>query len=96
MAVGCGCFKPYSANAVEIKRMYVKTENRGKGISKQILTELENWALELGFTHSILETGPKQPEAIGLYIKSGYSRIENFGQYAAMPNSICFSKTIKK
>jgi putative acetyltransferase len=32
---GCGCFKPYDTQTVEIKRMYVKPENRGKGISKK-------------------------------------------------------------
>jgi putative acetyltransferase len=76
--------------------MYVKPEHRGKGVSKLILVELENWARESGFTQSIPETGFKQPEVIGLYSKSDYSQIKNYGQHAAMPKSICFSKTIKK
>ena len=93
---GCGCFKPYDSQTAEIKRMYVKPENRGKGLSKQILTELEKWAQESGYSKLCLETGLKQPEAIGLYNKSGYSRIDNYGQYADMPNSICFGKHLKK
>jgi GNAT superfamily N-acetyltransferase len=94
--VGCGCFKPYGTDTVEIKRMFVKPDNREKGISKKILAEIETWALESGFTKTILETGSKQTEAIGLYNKSGYNRIDNFGQYAGIKNSICFGKTITK
>ena len=96
LPVGCGCFKAYDERTAEIKRMYVKPENRGKGLSKQILAELEKWVLELGFTKIILETGIKQPEAIGLYSKGGYCQIPNYGQYSAMPNSICFGKRLDK
>jgi putative acetyltransferase len=39
-----------------------------------------------------LETGKRQPEAIALYKKSGYKLIPNYGQYAAMDNSVCFEK----
>jgi putative acetyltransferase len=48
-AVGCGCFRvTEDESRVEIKRMYVKEEKRGKGIAKLILMELEAWALEEG------------------------------------------------
>lgn len=93
--IGCGCFKLYNEETVEIKRMFVHPENRGKGISKIILRELEKWAIELGFTKSVLETGKGQPEAIGLYTKLNYNQIANFGQYANMPNSVCFEKKLK-
>ena len=96
IAVGCGCFKPFDEQSIEIKRMYVKPKNRGTGISKKILFELEKWAAELGFSESILETGVKQHEAIGLYNKNGYHRIDNYDQYAGMPNSICFGKCLSK
>ena len=93
-AVGCGCFKQYNSDSVEIKRMFVKPEHRGKGISKKILTELEKWAFETGYSSAVLETGTKQIEAIGLYSKSGYQRIENYGQYQNMSASICFKKDL--
>ena len=38
----------------------------------------------------------KQPEAIALYRKNGYSQIPNYGQYIGMDNSICFEKVIEK
>ena len=93
-AAACGCFKVYGKDSVEIKRMYVRPELRGRGISKEILSELEKWAKELGYSKSLLETGIKQKEAIGLYETSGYRRTENYGQYIGMKNSVCFIKEL--
>jgi GNAT superfamily N-acetyltransferase len=93
--VGCGCFRLFNEKSVEIKRMYVVKEHRGKGISKIILNELEKWALEIGFESAVLETGHNQFEAVGLYSRLGYQKIDNFGQYAFMPNSICFKKILQ-
>ncbi len=93
-AVGCGAFKEYSASAAEIKRMFVRPENRGRGIAGKILTELETWAKELKFSECVLETGVKQPEAIRLYKKSGYETIPSYGQYLNIENSVCMKKLI--
>ncbi len=80
---------------MEIKRMFTLPEARGIGIASLILAALESWAAELDFSKCILETGFKQPEAIALYEKNGYSRIENYGQYAGVENSLCFEKKLK-
>ncbi len=93
--VACGAFKQYSANKVEIKRMFVLPQNRCNGIASSLLLQLEKWAFELGNTICMLETGVKQPEAIRLYEKNGYRKIPNFGQYAEVVNSVCFEKIIK-
>lgn len=94
IAVGCGAIKEYEENIMEIKRMFVPQEKRGKGIASIVLKELENWAKELGFKKCILETGIKQPEAISLYKKNDFSIIKNYGQYAEVENSVCFEKSI--
>ena len=94
--MGCGAIKEYAPNAMEIKRMYTSPESRGKGIATKVLTELEIWATELSYEKCILETGKKQPEAIGLYKKNGYKLIPNYGQYAEIENSLCFEKDIKQ
>lgn len=91
---GCGAFKQYDQKKVEIKRMYVLPEYRGKGIGVAILKELELWATELNFSACILETGKKQPEAIRLYQKAGYAIIKNYGQYENIENSVCMIKAI--
>jgi GNAT superfamily N-acetyltransferase len=94
MPMGCGAFRTYSENIVEIKRMYVPELYCNKGIASKILNGLEAWAKELGNTKCILETGIMQVEAIGLYPKNGYEKIENYGNYKGVANSICFGKTI--
>lgn len=93
-AIGCGAIKKFDTESMEVKRMYVCTEHRGKGIAVKILNELEAWAKELNFTHCILETGINQPEAIRLYTKTGYKSIENYGQYAGVSTSYCFRKKL--
>lgn len=94
VAVGCGAIKPYDDQTMEIKRMYVSPEVRGKGVGSLILQALEKWAHELHFKKCILETGLKMPEAISLYTKNHYEIIPNFGQYAGVENSVCFLKKI--
>ena len=93
--MGCGAIKEYASNTMEIKRMYTSPESRGKGIATKVLTELEIWATALSYEKCILETGKKQPEAIGLYKKNGYKLIPNYGQYAEIENSLCFEKVVK-
>lgn len=90
----CGAFKPYDENSVEIKRMFVRPEFRGNGISKIVLQELQNWAKEIGYTKCVLETGKAMPEAIGLYLSSGFKIIPNYGQYAEIESSICFENNL--
>lgn len=92
--IGCGAIKLYAPLTMEVKRMFVPEEHRGKGIATKVLAELEKWASELGFQKCILETGIKQSEAIELYKKSGYQIIPNYGQYAGVENSVCFKKKL--
>jgi GNAT superfamily N-acetyltransferase len=93
-AVGCGAIKQYTSDAMEVKRMYVLIDQRGKGIATEIIQSLEKWARELGYQYCLLETGKRQPEAIALYTKSGYHIIPNFGQYENVENSVCFKKAL--
>ncbi len=91
--IGCGAFKKFDRETVEIKRMFVRPENRGQAIGFKILGELEKWAVEENYRFAVLETGKKQREAIRLYQKSGYELIENYGQYKDVENSVCMQKT---
>lgn len=90
--IACGAMREYSDTSMEIKRMYTLPESRGEGIAGKVLAELETWANELGYKKCILETGKRQPEAIGLYKKYGYTLIPNYGKYAGIENSLCFEK----
>jgi GNAT superfamily N-acetyltransferase len=92
--IACGALKTYAPAVAEVKRMFVRDEARGRGIATQILAALERWARELAFNTCILETGKQQPEAIRLYLKTGYTVIPNYGQYAGVDNSVCFEKKV--
>ncbi len=92
--VGCGCFKSFDPETIEVKRMFVKPEMRGRKLSAGLLQELENWAIEEGYSKAVLETGVRQVEAQGLYAKAGYFRTENYGQYVGMEDSICYRKAL--
>ncbi len=93
-AMACGAIKEYLPNTMEVKRMYTSTASRGKGMATQVLTELENWAAELGYQKCVLETGKRQEDAVALYQKNGYLLIPNYGQYATIANSVCFEKAL--
>ena len=93
-AIGCGAFRKFDANTVEIKRMYVKVTYRGSGVANTVLSSLEQWASEEGFTKCVLETGNRQVEAIKFYKKAGYKSIPNYGQYTHMEDSNCFEKLV--
>ena len=93
--VAIGAFKQVNENTVELKRMYVPPMFRRRDIATQLLTELENWAKELGFTEAILETGIQMPEAINLYKKCGYRIIDNYGPYEGVLTSVCFRKLLE-
>ena len=92
--IGIGAYKEYDSKTAEIKRMYTRPDYRGQGIAKAIITELELWAKEEGYTMAILETGHLQKDAIGLYQKLGYEITENFGQYIGVENSVCMEKSL--
>ena len=93
-SLGCGALKEFASDTMEVKRMYVLPESRGKGIATKVLSELEHWTRELGYKKCILETGKRLPEAVALYKKNGYDLIPNYGQYAGVENSVCFEKKL--
>lgn len=93
-AVACGAISQLSDGIAEIKRVYVKPQARGQGLSKLLLKRLEQEALQMGFTTLRLETGTRQPESLGLYRNAGYIDIPKFGEYVNDPFSICMEKKL--
>lgn len=80
--------------AAEVKRMYVVPARRGAGYARAVLGHLECSAREAGADLMVLETGLRQPEAIGLYLSSGYRPVEPFGHYAWSPTARYFGKPL--
>lgn len=96
-AVACGCLRPMKEWPLtgEIKRMYTRPIARGRGFAAAVVRELEQWAIETGLTQVVLETGDRQPEAIHVYQKLGYTQIENYGPYKDSPYSLCMAKKLQ-
>jgi len=93
-AIACGALKHFDDSTAEIKRMYVKPKFRGRGLSKLILIQLEDYAKELNFQRLVLKTGLKQPEAMNLYNKFGYKPLKCYGRHSNDPDSRYFEKLI--
>jgi putative acetyltransferase len=93
-AVACGGIARFDAERAELKRMYVAPAARGRGLGRRILVELEDAARRLGYTALVLETGDRQPEALGLYESSGYERIPCYPPYDSRALSLCFEKRL--
>ena len=71
--VSAGAFMTIDESTVEVKRMWTLVDHRGRGLAKLVLAELEAEARRRGFTRVVLSTGPRQPEAVRLYLSTGYT-----------------------
>jgi len=79
----------------EVKRLIVDKKARGLGIGRRIMSELETLARAGGAKRLILQTGDRQPEAVDLYERIGYERIEIYEPYVtAFAFSLCFEKQL--
>ncbi len=92
-AIGCGAVV-LMGDYGEVKRMYVKPEQRGRGLAKAILTALETEAARASCPTLRLETGIHQHEAIALYERSGFTRCTRYGDYPDDPLSVFMEKRI--
>src|SRR5207248_1664036 len=79
----------------ELKRMFVRPQHRGGGVARALLAFLEARAATQGCTLLTLETGIRQPEALGLYERSGFERCGPFGNYPNDPLSVFMRKRIE-
>lgn len=68
-----GAFMRYDESTAEFKRIWTHADHRGRGLAGRVLAALEAEAARLGYTHVYLTTGPRQPEAVRLYLKNDYT-----------------------
>jgi GNAT superfamily N-acetyltransferase len=80
--VGCAGLRRHENETAELKRMYVRASHRRRGLARVLLRAAEDQARKLGYRRLVLETGSEQPEALALYLASGYQPFDNFGYYA--------------
>ena len=92
--VGCASFKCFDKTTAEMKRVFIKKEFRGKGLSKPLIFRLEAMAKARGYQSMILETGDMLKAAMHVYEEIGYKRIPNYGPYKDMADSVCMKKIL--
>ena len=93
-ALGCGAFVMGADGHAEMKRVFVDSAARGKGVARTIMQALECTAASLGVTRMQLETGIRQPEAIALYRTFGYVERGPFGTYKPDTLSLFMEKQL--
>jgi GNAT superfamily N-acetyltransferase len=92
--VGCGAVRTIEPGLAEIKRMYVDPTIRGRSVGRQIVDALEAQARQLGAKRIVLETGPRQPDAIAMYEHAGFDEIPLYGEYIGSLFSVCMAKNL--
>ncbi|MFJ8591113.1 GNAT family N-acetyltransferase [Streptomyces sp. NPDC093598] len=71
--VAGGAFRRYDATTAELKRIWTHSAHRRRGLARRVVAELEREASARGYRRIHLTTGPRQPEARGLYPATGYT-----------------------
>jgi putative acetyltransferase len=93
-AVGCAAIVRSDEDWAEIKRMFVDPAARGHRVGRRLLKKLEHIARGSGARALRLETGIRQPEALGLYRSHGFTEIPPFADYQPDPLSVFMEKSI--
>ena len=91
VAVGCAGLKKYNDSDVEIKRVWVEPDYRGRHIATELMDRIEDKAREMGFKRAVLQTRPIMEDAVGLYEKRGYELIGNYPPYDKLEGAICMA-----
>jgi len=93
-ALGSGALTAAGDGVFELRRVFVRSDWRGRGVGDALVRELLTQAVELQAPAVVAEIGPLQPHAAGLLVRNGFGRIRTFGPYAQNPTSLCFSRPL--
>jgi GNAT superfamily N-acetyltransferase len=91
----CGGWRVIEPSLAEVKRVYVVPEHRRRGLAAIVMGALEDTARRAGQRRVVLNTGPEQPEALGLYAALGYRPVPGFGVYACVPDAVFLGKELE-
>lgn len=92
--VGCGGWRSHGAGVAELKRMFTVPSARNTGVARTLLAAIETDARDGGRARMILECGSRQPEAMALYERCGYHRIDNYGFYAGSAECVSYGRDL--
>lgn len=84
LPAGCIAYRTKADGIGEVKRLFIRNEYRGKGISKELLNLLEKHAREQGCTKLFLDTRINLEPAVSLYHSLGFDITFQQGLYVQM------------
>jgi putative acetyltransferase len=90
---GCVAVRKKEAGIAELKRMYIKPENRKQGLGKSLLENAIEIAIKLGYTKIRLDTLDNMTPAINLYKNAGFYEIEPY-YFNPEKNAVFFEKQL--
>jgi putative acetyltransferase len=93
--VGCGAILKDARGWGEVKRLFVRQEQRGKRLGARVLSRLEGVALAAELPLLRLETGVKNTDALALYQRAGFVECAAFGDYAPDHLSVFMEKRVR-
>jgi ribosomal protein S18 acetylase RimI-like enzyme len=76
--MACGALAWLDDERAEVKRMWVAPSYRGRGLATRLLEHLEGLVASSGRDVVVLDTNDGLTEAIALYDKQGYERVERY------------------
>ena len=94
VAVGCGALVIGVDGTAELKSLFVDPSARGLKIGRRLLEAIEIYAEGACIPKIRLETGIRQPEALGLYASAGYRQVGPFESYSDDPLSVFMEKSL--
>jgi ribosomal protein S18 acetylase RimI-like enzyme len=96
VTVAGGALMPHpEADTAEFKRIWTHHDLRRQGLARRVLSELEAHAVRLGYHKVRLGTGPRQPEAVALYLQHGYTLLARHSIHPNAPPGYLFGKSLR-
>ena len=81
-----------AVRTAELKRIWTHSAHRRRGLARVVLADLERRAVGRGYRRLYLTTGPRQPEAAGLYLATGYTPLFDTGTDPEEIGPLAFEK----
>lgn len=76
--IACGAVRKLDDATVELRRIWVTPEHRGKGHARTLVRSLENKVRALGARTAVVSLNTEMTEGIAMFRKRGYEQIEPF------------------
>ena len=86
--IGCIAYRNKGSGVGEVKRLFIKEEHRGKGLSKELLKKVERYAKGVGCTTLFLDTRITLEPAVSLYRSFGFNIVFQQGLYIQMEKKV--------